>query len=447
MLHPKRVRHTVIIDRPCGTGKTTEMLASLQPGIKYLLVTPYLAEIERFIQDAPEGVEITTPNEGKGPKLVQLERLLKEGKSLAITHRLFFMMLRCAHLLSEYHIIIDEAPNPVSYVDGIDQLVFEDVFVSDGRATVDEDTRQVTPTEKWRKYESSSFTSEGDPTFSNRFFGEIYGPAIQGQLHVDKAGVFTIAAPNQVLLGGRSLTVMTFLSEGSFIRAYLDTLAHGNPKARYQLAYYPALHEWLKEARELVTVEDLKLPPNLNLSFSRQTRRNNPKTCKAVGDALRNLVYRRWKGVDRTNIILTCAKQKWFARGSDMFAGPWAEHSRVFGRKGGEGGIKWLPNKTRGTNLYKHASHAIYLYAMSPNPLVQSFLGVSGKRFSDHFALAELVQLVWRTRVRDGLPITVAIPDKRMREIFNDWLDGNIEWHVGPLVDPDHDFAVIDEAA
>ena len=64
---------------------------------------------------------------------------------------------------------------------------------------------------------------------------------------------------------------------------------------------------------------------------------------------------------------------------------------------------------------------------MSPNPMVQNFLGVSGQHFADEYALAEMVQWIWRTRVRDGLPITVAIPDERMRRIFVDWLDGAFE--------------------
>lgn len=56
------------------------MLASLQPDRKYLLVTPSLTEIDRFVKDAPDGVEIIAPKEGNGPKLIQLENLLQERK-------------------------------------------------------------------------------------------------------------------------------------------------------------------------------------------------------------------------------------------------------------------------------------------------------------------------------------------------------------------------------
>ena len=72
---------------------------------------------------------------------------------------------------------------------------------------------------------------------------------------------------------------------------------------------------------------------------------------------------------------------------------------------------------------------------MSPNPMVQNFLGVTGQRFADEYALAEMVQWIWRTRVRDGLPITVAIPDDRMRSIFDGWLNS-----------ADEDFALVEAA-
>lgn len=423
MLYPNRSTHTVIIDRACGTGKTSEMLTSLQPERKYLLVTPSLTEIDRFVRDAPDGVEVVTPKEGKGPKLIQLETLLEDGKSVAITHKLFFMTLRLASLMADYEIIVDEAPNPVTNINTIDADAFNEAVVGCGYATVCPDTGQVHPTMEWIKWQRERFDSDGEPTYSNGLHPEIYKPAIQGQLHVDDNGIFAVATPNQVLLSGRSLTVMTFLSEGTYIRAYLNMLAQSHPKAAFAvIEETPA--DWLRQAKELVSVEELALPKHVNLSFSKQTRRSTDKTCKSIGGALKNLLYRRWKGVERTDIILTCARGKWFDDRKSRYAGEWAKYSRLFGRDYGKGGVQWLPNKTRGTNDFKHATHAIYLYSMSPNPMVQNFLRVSGQRFADEYALAEMVQWIWRTRVRDGLPITVAIPDERMRGIFVDWLNG-----------------------
>lgn len=423
MIYPHRSTHTIIIDRACGTGKTSEMLASLQSNRKYLLVSPSLSEIERFVTDAPDGVEIVAPKEGKGPKLMQLEKLLTEGKSVAITHKLFFMTLRLAHLMTKYEIIVDEAPNPVTCVNTINADAFHEAVVGGGYATICPDTLQVQPTAKWIKWQRDMVDSDGEPTYANGLHSDIYKPAIQGQLHVGETGIFAVATPNQVLLSGRSLTVMTYLSEGTYIHAYLKMLSKSQPKAAFTVIQETP-SEWLEQVRELVTVEDLALPKHLKLSFSKQTRRSKDATCKAIGGALKNLLYRRWKRVKRTDILITCARDKWFDDRKGRYPGEWAKYSRLFGRDYGKDGVQWLPNKTRGTNDYKHASHAIYLYSMSPNPMVQNFLGVTGQRFADEYALAEMVQWIWRTRVRDGLPITVAIPDDRMQSIFKSWLDG-----------------------
>ena len=37
-------RPVVFVDRPCGTGKTTALIESLQPDRKYLIVVPFLDE-------------------------------------------------------------------------------------------------------------------------------------------------------------------------------------------------------------------------------------------------------------------------------------------------------------------------------------------------------------------------------------------------------------------
>ncbi|MDW3221307.1 MAG: hypothetical protein R8G34_00200 [Paracoccaceae bacterium] len=160
---------------------------------------------------------------------MQLEKLLEEGRSVAITHELFFMTFRLAELMADYEIIVDEAPNPVTCIDTIDADASNEAVVGCGYATVCPATGQVQPTMEWIKWERKMFDGDGESSYSNGLHPEIYKPAIQGQLHVDKSGIFAVATPNQVLLSGRSLAVMTFLSEGTYIRAYLKMLAqpHG----------------------------------------------------------------------------------------------------------------------------------------------------------------------------------------------------------------------------
>jgi len=42
--------------------------------------------------------------------------------------------------------------------------------------------------------------------------------------------------------------------------------------------------------------------------------------------------------------------------------------------------------------------------------------------FANAYALTELIQWVWRSRIRKGEPITVYLPSMRMRRLFEEWL-------------------------
>ena len=113
-------------------------------------------------------------------------------------------------------------------------------------------------------------------------------------------------------------------------------------------------------------------------------------------------------------------KDAWLKPANDnkVKLGPFAKDSRL-------GEANWIPNTTRGTNDYARCSHLIYLYDQYPHPFITRWLGDSSKEFADAYDLTELVQLVWRARVRKGEPITVYIPSPRMRTLFEIWLRGN----------------------
>jgi hypothetical protein len=57
------------------------------------------------------------------------------------------------------------------------------------------------------------------------------------------------------------------------------------------------------------------------------------------------------------------------------------------------------------------------------NPFVIRWLEEENKgAFEDAYALTELIQWVWRSRVRKGQPITLYLPNPRMRRLMAEWL-------------------------
>lgn len=44
----------------------------------------------------------------------------------------------------------------------------------------------------------------------------------------------------------------------------------------------------------------------------------------------------------------------------------------------------------------------------------------------DMLALSDLLQWIFRSRIREGEPIEIHIPSKRMRALFKQWLEGEM---------------------
>ena len=116
------------------------------------------------------------------------------------------------------------------------------------------------------------------------------------------------------------------------------------------------------------------------------------------------------------NILITWAKDGWYKKGNVDVAGPFASGSKLFQ------GANWVAKVTRGTNDHVHCSHLIYLYDQHINPYVARWLEDNSRAFDDACALAELIQWVWRSRVRKGQPITLYLPSPRMRQLMEEWL-------------------------
>ena len=149
-----------------------------------------------------------------------------------------------------------------------------------------------------------------------------------------------------------------------------------------------------------------------------------------VARSLKNLKERKLVGVDINSILVTSKKDAWLKASNDNQPKP-----GVFAKNSRLKDANWIANTTRGTNDYAHCSHLIYLYDQNINPVVARWLGNSSRAFNDAYelgnssrafndayALTELIQWVWRSRVRRGEPITLYLPSPRMRRLFEEWL-------------------------
>lgn len=405
-----------IIDRPCGSGKTTELLNSLDPEKQYLIVVPLLSECERVIVETtklygndffrqPSTRETETKHD-------VLRTLIIEGQNIVTTHSLYYKLAEiCRYgLLSDYHIIIDEVLEPAVAQPKPKAGSWSDIYIGSGYVTVCPETRLVMVTDKWR--EAYYFT---DDKLCKRLFAR----ASSGCLYEDGSNFLICTIPDILLRSGASLTMYTYKSSGSLLLKFMQWLG-----LKAEVKTSPEYEEDMKKrARELVTVKLIPSLKEIKFSYNAQsTYTVGDVNSKRVNKALRTLMRNELAGLGQCKLLLTCAKDNWYKNGkgpkdiAKPQAGPFASGTKIFSS------ATWLPNTTRGTNDYIEASHLIYLYDQYPNPSVSRFLSQAyTKAFKDAYALTELIQWAWRSRVRRGEPITLYLASERMVRIFDDW--------------------------
>lgn len=441
-------RHfTTIIDGPTGSGKTHRMLISLTPDKQWLLVTPRLTECWRFCdcdeetgQELPQDqklhpdVEVVQPDRAKGVrnKTEHLIELLRAGKNVAITHALYDNLKDAAdaHLLANVHVIIDEVVDPIDVRRGVSADTLNKQLIGHDYASVDPVTQQLRPTEKWDGLvETRRNRKTGEQELVNGFHPDLYMLASRGKLLKHSDSLFLVATPPEVLLGGKSLTIMTFRSEGSYLLRYLQGLSQAFPKAQPHVVKIHCA-EFIRKATELVTAEFMDVSGCGSLGYEGQEKMTKAQQAK-MGIAIRNYRQRKWGSkVPANKTAVVCAKSKWEFDGytaqgdKKKFPTAMSKETRLF-KEG-----TFISAKTRAVNKYDHLTHMFFCYDIHANPTVMDFLGCRSRQFDDDFALAECIQTVWRLaqrRHKNPEPVTVAFASKRMFDLFTAWQRSLIE--------------------
>ena len=103
-----------------------------------------------------------------------------------------------------------------------------------------------------------------------------------------------------------------------------------------------------------------------------------------------------------------------------------------------------MPVNSKATNKFRNKASLAYINRFQ-DPIVAGYFEDHGIEVrSDLFALTELVQWIWRSRIREGQPIHLYLPSERMQQILNNWVrytDAEIitfgvrlDNHFGPAV-------------
>jgi len=417
--------NVTVIDTIMGAGKTSYIIDHMNRSYiegmfgglarRFIYVTPLLDEVER-VQDACPDLRFKDPKPIHGRKFYGLQKLIDDRENIATTHELFRMLTqetREALLSANYTLIIDEVLTCCDFFDGLSKHDQNDLFRT-GKVYIEEATRRL----RWNHEDHGTYVGK---------FSPIKHLCDNGNLAVYADGqggkrVLLWQFPTEFLECFEQVYVLTYLFQGSPMRSYLEAegvemnlrAVSGNRVQGYHLVPWNGHSERIQKAaiRELVTVyegrgNDIGTPTGRRQPLSSSWFKN------AETASLNKL---------RGNTV-TFFKNHAKTRSHENAWTTFKEHRTKLKGEGYSGKGCWIPLNTKATNAFAHKQSMAYLANRFSLPVLKNFFENRGIEVSDDlYAISEMVQVLWRTAIRNGEPVMLYIPSQRMRALFNVWL-------------------------
>ena len=87
----------------------------------------------------------------------------------------------------------------------------------------------------------------------------------------------------------------------------------------------------------------------------------------------------------------------------------------------------FIPHNLRATNEYSNTHSLAYGVNRYISPyLIRYFKTKDINVNQDIYAISEMVQWIWRSRIRNGESISIYIPSSRRRKLFIKWLNNEL---------------------
>jgi len=404
-----------VLDAIMGSGKSTSMLKWVdeQPNGCFLYVTPLLTESEVRVVEACTINKFTAPsvNEKVETKSSVLLDMLKAGVNISITQSLYSMLTK-EHLslieLNEYTIILDEE---VSFIYPIGNDYSHNDFKylkGTNRISVDDSGRVV-----WLDTE----------ILDNTKYSKLCNMCNLGMVYEAKrdGGWFVMQMPIDLLRCAKRVILMTYLFEGSVLDSFLklkgfDVLPFTEVKVR------DISKESIRRLIEFVGDRQVEYWSAESFSSHWYTNKANQKMLTKLAKDIRAIANSEKA---KSGEVLWCVPSV-YAKPKKIENKRVAPISYGVGSGAMVGDLiqgNFLQCSSRATNGYRDRWLMIHCFNRFPNRAVAVYLEDYGFPVDDErFALAEFLQWLWRSRIRNGEPIKVCILPKRMRKLFQDWL-------------------------
>lgn len=419
-----------IMSAMMGSGKTTRLIkemVEMPPETKIMYIAPLLSECHRIAGTHPEESEddlsqkpavayfdddgsveyayndlswplipkrFRHPTLSKGgSKMDTLLVQLESGCNITSTHALFRNMnKKVVDVIRNqgYTLILDEV---LSVYEEFDDLKDEELrrllldkilFVADDGMTL-----------RWNK-------EVFDATDTR--YEDIASLCDVGQLSMIDGKVVVWEFPVDALRAFKEVRIATYLFEGSPMYSYLKT--HGFEMEIEKFGNKP---QEVKHLIDIIVDKKLNAPGNALHALSQN-----------------DLVKKKSNNESLRKCLNTFFKSKYKTKASERL---WTTYKGVARElSAGNFAQSWLYCGAKATNDWANTSYVAYLVNIHLRPVLVKFMAARGQEINqDVYAVSEMVQFLWRSRIRRGENIVVYVPSSRMRGLLIDWLNGEFD--------------------
>lgn len=391
-----------IVDARMGRGKTSAAIQYMndhKQDKRFLYVTPYLNEVARICESCE--FDQSAPSTGKS-KSAELKHLLYQGRNVAATHALFSLMDDEALAVAkerQYTLIMDESIQTINKIN---------VGKTDMRAIL----------ETYADEDEDGFLHWRDKKYAGVFRGYKEMADTNSLYHLDTA--FLHIMNPKMFRAFNEVIMMTYLFSGQYQRAYLD----------YFDFDYRVVGVRMDENGFHFSDEPDNPPP---IDYSNLIHIVQAPGMNAVGKdrcALskswyKNHTYSSKEAIRlRGNLLRFFYKQTASTQENRLWTTFKEFRETLVERKTGRFRNDYLQMNSMATNLYRDKTNLAYMVNRFIDPNIMKFFAAKDIQIdADAFALSSMIQWIWRSAIRDGHPINLYIPSKRMRDLLTGWME------------------------
>lgn len=406
------ISHIKVVDVIMSGGKSQwakEFIKNQKLPVIY--VTPYLEEVERF-KDC-YGKKLYEPIYNGKSKKDNIKYLISKGINICTTHSLFSSFdedILELIKLNHYILILDEVVSgytvyPITHQDY--NMLKEKQYIY-----VNDITKQIhlNPTKEYVKndlYYKGVFSDFIDYVENCKVYEHRNVPIIEFPINI--FDYFTVVFILTYMFDGSTLKSSFQINDIKYNRINIPPTKEYHP---FDVLYEENICNFsgIKFKNKIKIINDTKINKfdefKIGVFSSSWYKKYGNGYGKIIGDVTRNYFKHRNK-LKCKDVLYTVYKDQ-------------EKNVKVLSYA-----KSFVPVNLRATNKYSDRSCGAYLVNRYLNPILKSFIKSKGGTIhEDIYALSEMLQWIWRLRIRNGEDISLFIPSKRMRNLLIKWLNG-----------------------